>query len=124
MNSLPDDPFPVPNRIRGLKKRESASAVCALVTEREVRSRFPEEVAMFAAFAPLLLAAVTLGTPGDDEKGYLGVQIKNADSGVEIQAIVPDSPADKAGLRKDDIIVKINGEDAGNVQGFVQAVGA
>jgi serine protease Do len=79
---------------------------------------------MFAAFAPLMLAAATLGTPDDAEKGFLGVQIKNSDSGVEIQAIIPDSPADKAGLRKDDVIVKINGEDAGNVQGFVQTVGA
>jgi len=79
---------------------------------------------MFAAIASLVLAAATVGALNDDEKGFLGVQIKNAESGVEIQAIIPDSPADKVGLRKDDVIVKINGEDAGNVQGFVQAVGA
>jgi putative serine protease PepD len=40
-----------------------------------------------------------------------------------VDAIFPDSPADKAGLRKDDIILKMDGNDAGTLPEFVQKVG-
>ena len=32
----------------------------------------------------------------------------------KIEAVYPESPAEKAGIKKDDIIIKVNGEDVGN----------
>ncbi len=40
-----------------------------------------------------------------------------------MQSILPDSPADKAGLRMNDVILKLNGDDAGAMQTFVQSIG-
>jgi S1-C subfamily serine protease len=75
---------------------------------------------MLAVIAPLVLV---LAGPIDAEKGFLGVQLKQTDAGIEVQSILPDSPADKAGLRMNDIILKMNGDDVGAMQNFVKSVG-
>jgi S1-C subfamily serine protease len=76
----------------------------------------------------MLAATVSLmfvvASPADAEKAFLGVQLKQSEAGIQVQAILPDSPADKAGLRMNDIILKMNGEDVGVMQNFVKSVGA
>ncbi len=44
------------------------------------------------------------------ERGWLGVSLKASDSGVVIDRVVPGSPAEKAGLRLGDVILKVAGE--------------
>jgi S1-C subfamily serine protease len=71
-----------------------------------------------------LLVAVNVGRAADDDKGFIGVQIKlspNGD-GILIVAFVEDSPAEKAGLKTDDIILKANGNKVGTLMEFIEAV--
>jgi len=65
----------------------------------------------------------SLLTHGEVVRGWLGVMIQNVtpelakglelpvDSGVLISDVAPGSPADKAGLQRDDVVLGINGED-------------
>lgn len=49
---------------------------------------------------------------GDDQKlsnAYMGAQIESTNSGALILDVLKDSPADKAGLMKNDIVQRING---------------
>ena len=47
--------------------------------------------------------------PGEDD-AMLGVVIRDTDEGVHVDAVTPDSGAEAAGIRADDIIVAINGK--------------
>ena len=50
----------------------------------------------------------------DIKPGYLGVQMKpneGGNPGVVIESVVDDSPAAKAGLQKDDVLLKVDGEE-------------
>jgi serine protease Do len=61
----------------------------------------------------------------DSHATWLGVLLgaaDNDDPGVEIQQVIPGSPADKAGLQSGDIIVRLNEKDVKNVEGFVERV--
>jgi membrane-associated protease RseP (regulator of RpoE activity) len=44
------------------------------------------------------------------------------DVGVVIQHVVPDSPADKAGIEEDDILLKFDDEEVGDVTGLAKAI--
>lgn len=78
----------------------------------------------------LLAAAfvcVALAAPAAQVKsGYLGIQIKKDDvtGHLVIMAVVGDSPAEKAGLKIDDEIVKLDGADPGALEVFVEAIRA
>ena len=54
-----------------------------------------------------------LGTSNLVPKGgpWLGVQTESTKEGTVIRAVTPNSPADKAGLKADDILLKFNGKD-------------
>jgi len=77
-----------------------------------------------AAFAALMLA----GRPAlaADEPGYLGLQLVNDESGkgVVAVAVMPDSPAEKAGVKKGDVITDMNDKPVSGVRPFVDAVTA
>ena len=47
--------------------------------------------------------------PGEDD-AMLGVVIRDTDEGVHVDAVTPDSGAEAAGIRADDVIVAINGK--------------
>ena len=46
----------------------------------------------------------------DDERVYLGVMIKETEDGIKIIGLAKDSAAEKAGLKKEDIITVFDGE--------------
>ncbi len=90
-----------------------------------------------------LCAVVLLGTlciyaqePPVEQRGYIGVvldpeplpELLNkhlnlpAGTGLRIKNIQIDSPADKAGLEHDDIIVAVDNRDANDLEGFIQSI--
>src|SRR5437899_2908950 len=60
----------------------------------------------------------------DEERGYIGVMIKKSTEGIEISAVVGDSPAAKAGLKEGDVIKKLDGEEVATValEDFVKKI--
>jgi len=57
-------------------------------------------------------------------KKYLGVIFYDTEKGILIKAVVSDSPAEEAGLRQGDLIVRVNGQNCadGNVKLFKKLV--
>lgn len=67
----------------------------------------------------------TLPDPEPDPfaKGFLGVQL--TDQGlVMVTSVLPNTPAAKAGLREGDVIIKIDGVPATNLQTTIQNISA
>ena len=68
------------------------------------------------------------------QRSFLGVAVREVDSGraaerqlpeergVEITKVVPDSAADKAGLRKGDVVLEYNGQRVEGVEQFIRLV--
>jgi uncharacterized protein (TIGR03067 family) len=56
--------------------------------------------------------------------GFVGIQIKAEDEGkqVVVVAAIPGSPADKAGLKKDDLILKVGDQDAQDLKSVVNFI--
>ncbi len=50
---------------------------------------------------------------------YMGAQIESTDNGAKILDVMKDSPADKAGLRSGDIVQKVNGARAKNMDSLL-----
>jgi S1-C subfamily serine protease len=86
---------------------------------------------MFAAvrlLAPLAVVFLTVtGVRADDEPkptGYVGIALKPADDGkgFAIQMVREGSPAEKAGLKAEDVILKLNGKEVEDVNKLVSQV--
>jgi len=84
-----------------------------------------------------LLVSVSVAQAGEDvDKGYLGVMLQELtpsmskalqmgdQSGVMVNEVVDDSPADKAGLEDGDVILEFNGKTISDDAGLVKAVRA
>jgi S1-C subfamily serine protease len=68
------------------------------------------------------------GVPGED-RGWLGVMIADAPAdevrgGVRITSVVEGSPAQKAGLKDGDIIVRLDGESVAGMEALVESIGS
>jgi serine protease Do len=65
-----------------------------------------------------------LTTHGHLDRGWLGVAVSDDDarSGVQVTAVEPDGPADRAGLRSGDRILAVNGEPVSSALGLIRAV--
>ena len=77
---------------------------------------------LMAWLAPVLMAGLML-TGADTEKGFIGVKLKGHEDGsgpVVVDDVIEKSPAEVAGLKKDDIIVKINGTEITDVKGLIE----
>jgi serine protease Do len=54
--------------------------------------------------------------------GYLGILLADADIGVKISEVMPDTAASKAGLKANDIVVALGSQSVKDVPGFQEAV--
>lgn len=71
---------------------------------------------------PLAIVCLLAGNATAQENGYIGVQIKKGETGIEIMVVQDDSPAAKAGLMPNDVIRKIDGKDVEDLAGFVNII--
>lgn len=55
-------------------------------------------------------------------EGYLGVRCEDVPSGARVTDVVPDSPAEKAGLQEGDVIVRLDTDDVGSCYDLLRAV--
>ena len=51
--------------------------------------------------------------------GYLGIQLEPTDDGPKLARVETGLPADKAGLKKDDVILSVNGTKVKDVEDFM-----
>lgn len=58
---------------------------------------------------PAATAAPEMATPEATNPAYMGIQFEAADTGVMVVQVMPDSPAESAGLMAGDIVTAING---------------
>lgn len=77
----------------------------------------------------------SIGTHSTAKRGYLGVGVAEVtaerakalklptESGVEVKRVDENSPAAKAGLKENDIILEVNGKTADDVEAFVSTIG-
>ncbi len=81
---------------------------CLVVAERQdgAFERRSDPVAIHPV--PGTTTRVSLDLP-DDETGGVGVQIRRHDLGIRIARVLPDSPAEDAGLTRRDIVVAVDG---------------
>jgi membrane-associated protease RseP (regulator of RpoE activity) len=61
-------------------------------------------------------------TSPSDQSVYLGVQLTQTPDGPTIASVIADSPADKAGLKRGDVIKAINGTSVSNLQAVRDAL--
>jgi len=83
-----------------------------------------------ALFCILCVAAAN--SPEEKGKGYLGVILKKVPEslsahiqgagGALLESVVPDGPADRAGLKRFDLIVSLNGKDMQSIQEVVDTI--
>ncbi|MGB0644310.1 MAG: S1C family serine protease, partial [Akkermansiaceae bacterium] len=57
------------------------------------------------------------------DRPMLGVQLGAGEGGVLVTEVVPNSPAEKAGLKDGDLIIKVNGKDVSEPDGLIRLVG-
>jgi uncharacterized protein (TIGR03067 family) len=64
------------------------------------------------------------GTELEGAAGFVGVQLRRDDTTKEIQVVdtIKDSPAEKAGLKKDDVLLKVGSDATGDLQQTVNLV--
>lgn len=73
--------------------------------------------------------------PANEARSWIGIQGRTIDSpvlrthlqlaedlGIVIEQVVPDSPADQAGLRQHDIVIRANGQAVQNMLGLQQVI--
>ncbi len=58
----------------------------------------------------------------DEDRGFLGVVTEKTDNGLKITQIVPSSPAEKAGLKTNDIIVQVEAKSVKTLDDLIAAL--
>lgn len=88
-----------------------------------------------APTAPRAMRGRSIVTQSMAKRGYLGVGVVEitperakalklaTDSGVEVKHVDENSPASKAGLKENDVILELNGQKVAEVEQFVKTVG-
>ncbi len=81
-------------------------------------------IRLMAPLAVVVLVVLTARACEERSMGYMGVTIMQADDGkgLGVTSITSGGPAEKAGLKADDLILKLNGRDVGEVQDFVHRI--
>jgi S1-C subfamily serine protease len=70
----------------------------------------------------VMLSGLGLSETALKADGYLGVQIRDDDGKIVVVEAFKDSPADKAGVKADDVITKIDGKDPGTLEEFIKTI--
>lgn len=71
----------------------------------------------------LVLSAASIATAQDtDQRPYLGLTFAQHDDGIIVTRVVPDSPADEAGIQSGDVITGVDGEDI-TFESFADMIG-
>jgi uncharacterized protein (TIGR03067 family) len=89
---------------------------------KERPSRFDNEG--IEKYRTLLFVRDKPGTELDGAAGFVGVQLRTDDATKEIQVVdtIADSPAQKAGLKKDDVLLRVDSEAATDLHQTVNLV--
>ncbi len=61
--------------------------------------------------------------PSDGNKAMLGVLTQKADDGVKVSDVTKESGAEKAGLKKDDVITKVGSKEIKDPKDLIEAIG-
>jgi S1-C subfamily serine protease len=72
------------------------------------------------AIPPNILSVVAdqLIANGEVRRGWLGILLRGDDQGVRISRVLKNSPAEKSGLLRDDVIAAVDGESIGTTEAF------
>ncbi|HVY61842.1 MAG TPA: PDZ domain-containing protein, partial [Planctomycetota bacterium] len=54
--------------------------------------------------------------------GFLGVRLENAGNGVRVTEVYPGTPAERGGLKTNDLIVEVSGEKADSIETFTKGL--
>ena len=71
---------------------------------------------------PLAIGVLSLETPLEVKGGVLGVLLEERNDGVGIARVMPDGGGQRAGLRRGDVVVKVNGQEMKNLAMVVDTV--
>lgn len=73
--------------------------------------------------SPMALGVLSVGRRKIPARsGLLGVMLADGDGGAKVMQVVPDSPAEKAGLRVDDVIASVNAKDVGTREALIETI--
>ncbi len=62
--------------------------------------------------------------PAADDRGFMGVSVRDGDDGVTISSVFDGSPAEAAGLEAEDVLFNIGGASVVDMDGLVEAMSA
>lgn len=119
--------------VKALEGRKPGDTVAVLVERdgwrKEVKVTLGKRPGSTAAAPPPLPPPPPPPTKAEAKKkpGFLGVYLKNQNGGLVVESVVPGSPAERAGLKPDDVIVTANGHPVRDLDGFtdhLRALGA
>jgi len=74
--------------------------------------------------APVRDAMVRTGRPARGPRPWLGIRAVAVGGGIGIAGVSPAGPAEAAGLRPGDVIVRVNGESVADVEAFYRRLWA
>ena len=70
------------------------------------------------------LVPVDVREPAPDDRGFMGVSVRDGDDGVTIASVFDGSPAEAAGLQAEDVLFNIGGASVVDMDGLVEAMSA
>jgi uncharacterized protein (TIGR03067 family) len=70
----------------------------------------------------LVFERIKAGNEPETVFGFVGISIRKEGDRVTVGMVIPKSPAEKAGLKKDDVLLRIAGDEPGTVQETVQQI--
>ena len=86
---------------------------------KEVRSLLDERS---AGGPPMQMPPGGPGGFGGKAPGFLGIRPSEVEGGVQLDDLMPDGPAEKGGLRKEDIIIAVGGKKIATLQDLMMAL--